>query len=390
MAGGDCEWVMGRRGGKEKWTMVTSVGSRMWPSLISKAKDGGLDVIQTYVFWNLHEPQPGQYDFSGRRNIVRFIKEIQAQGLYASLRIGPYIESEWSYGGLPFWLHDVPGIVYRSDNEPFKVFKLRNEDSERDENLKDYMLHKGGQSYCHRARSTCTNIHSACMQIENEYQNVEQAFHERGPPYVRWAAEMAAVLQTGVPWTMCKQDDAPDPVVSALHHEQIDVNDTSQNIYQLYGENTRTRSPENIALPRCTIHCKEYHGGTNFGRSASAYVTRSCYDLAPLDEYGLIRQPKWGHLKELHAAIKLCSQTLLSGSLTTSSLGEHQEAFVFQGKSGECAAFLVNNDSRKDTAVTFQNLRYELPPQSISILSDCKNVAFNTAKASNKTVQLSS
>ena len=32
----------------------------MWPSLISKAKEGGLDVIQTYVFWNLHEPQPGQ------------------------------------------------------------------------------------------------------------------------------------------------------------------------------------------------------------------------------------------------------------------------------------------------------------------------------------------
>ena len=32
----------------------------MWPSLIAKAKEGGLDVIQTYVFWNLHEPQPGQ------------------------------------------------------------------------------------------------------------------------------------------------------------------------------------------------------------------------------------------------------------------------------------------------------------------------------------------
>lgn len=32
----------------------------MWPSLIGKAKLGGLDVIQTYVFWNVHEPQPGQ------------------------------------------------------------------------------------------------------------------------------------------------------------------------------------------------------------------------------------------------------------------------------------------------------------------------------------------
>jgi hypothetical protein len=33
---------------------------QMWPDLIAKAKQGGLDVIQTYVFWNLHEPQPGK------------------------------------------------------------------------------------------------------------------------------------------------------------------------------------------------------------------------------------------------------------------------------------------------------------------------------------------
>ena len=32
----------------------------MWPELIQKAKDGGLDVIETYVFWNGHEPSPGQ------------------------------------------------------------------------------------------------------------------------------------------------------------------------------------------------------------------------------------------------------------------------------------------------------------------------------------------
>lgn len=32
----------------------------MWPKLIAKAKNGGLDVIQTYVFWNVHEPIQGQ------------------------------------------------------------------------------------------------------------------------------------------------------------------------------------------------------------------------------------------------------------------------------------------------------------------------------------------
>ena len=39
-----------------------------------------------------------QFDFSGRRDIVRFIKEVQAQGLYVSLRIGPFIQGEWAYG----------------------------------------------------------------------------------------------------------------------------------------------------------------------------------------------------------------------------------------------------------------------------------------------------
>lgn len=31
----------------------------MWPDLIAKAKEGGIDVIDTYVFWNGHEPKEG-------------------------------------------------------------------------------------------------------------------------------------------------------------------------------------------------------------------------------------------------------------------------------------------------------------------------------------------
>lgn len=97
----------------------------------------------------------------------------------------------------------------------------------------------------------------------------------------------------------------------------------------------------------------QFHGGTNFGRTASAYVITSYYDQAPLDEYGmvniplfllcnifsqmwywftiffmnpgLIRQPKWGHLKELHAAIKSCSTTILEGVQSNFSLGQLQQ-----------------------------------------------------------------
>ena len=68
--------------------------------------------------------------------------------------------------------------------------------------------------YCLRCTSFSLLTINLPIQIENEYQNIEAAFHEKGPSYVRWAARMAVGLQTGVPWIMCKQSDAPDPVVS--------------------------------------------------------------------------------------------------------------------------------------------------------------------------------
>ncbi|KAF3324539.1 beta-galactosidase-like protein [Carex littledalei] len=99
----------------------------MWPDLIQKAKDGGLDVIQTYVFWNGHEPSPGQYYFQDRFDLVSFIKLVKQAGLYVHLRIGPYICAEWNFGGFPVWLKYVPGIAFRTDNKPFKASSLQSD-----------------------------------------------------------------------------------------------------------------------------------------------------------------------------------------------------------------------------------------------------------------------
>ena len=52
------------------------------------------------------------------------------------------------------------------------------------------------------------------LQIENEYGPVEWEIGDPGKAYTKWAAEMAVGLDTGVPWIMCKQEDAPDPIVS--------------------------------------------------------------------------------------------------------------------------------------------------------------------------------
>ena len=54
----------------------------------------------------------------------------------------------------------------------------------------------------------------SCVQIENEYGPQGKNLGAAGHNYMTWAAKLAVGLDTGVPWVMCKEEDAPDPVVS--------------------------------------------------------------------------------------------------------------------------------------------------------------------------------
>ncbi|CAJ1974253.1 unnamed protein product [Sphenostylis stenocarpa] len=306
---------------------------QMWPNLVAKAKEGGLDIIQTYVFWNLHEPQQGQYNFRGRRNIVRFIKEIQAQGLYVTLRIGPYIESECTYG---------------SDNEQFKFHMQRFA-------AKIVNLMKSANLYASQGGPIILS------QIENEYGNVEGAFHEKGLSYIRWAAQMAVGLQTGVPWVMCKQDNAPDPVINTCNGMQCGKTFKGPNSpnkpslwtenWTIFGEVPYIRSAEDIAYNVALFIAKrgsyinyymsrdelldlmQYHGGTNFDRIASAFVTTSYYDEAPLDEYA----EKWKVYKEVIPSFddtSLRANTLLDQISTAKDTSDYMwYTFRFIGNS---------------------------------------------------------
>lgn len=76
----------------------------MWDDLLDKLKQLGCNTVETYVPWNLHQPQEGQFDFEGSLDIVKFLKKAQEHGLYAIVRIGPYICAEVDFGGLPWWL----------------------------------------------------------------------------------------------------------------------------------------------------------------------------------------------------------------------------------------------------------------------------------------------
>ncbi|CAA0833835.1 Beta-galactosidase 3 [Striga hermonthica] len=267
----------------------------MWEDLIMKAKEGGLDAIETYVFWNLHEPSPGRYNFEGNNDLVRFLKIIQRAGLYAVLRIGPYVCAEWNFGGFPVWLKNVPGIRFRTDNEPFKNamegFTRKIVDLMKSENL---FASQGGPIII--------------SQIENEYGgSLEKRFGAQGYKYMTWAANMAVQMNTGVPWMMCKQDDAPDPLINACNGFYCD--DFSPNRpykpkmwteawtgwFTEFGSPKYERPVQDLAFAVADFFQKGgsfvnyymYHGGTNFGRTAGGPFLTTSYDYdAPLDEYG--------------------------------------------------------------------------------------------------------
>ncbi len=90
-----------------------------WADRFQKAKAMGLNTITTYVFWNLHEPQPGVYDFSSQNDVSEYIREAQAAGLNVILRPGPYVCAEWELGGYPSWLLKDPTLLLRSTDPKY-------------------------------------------------------------------------------------------------------------------------------------------------------------------------------------------------------------------------------------------------------------------------------
>lgn len=95
-----------------------------WEDTIIKAKMGGLNIIASYIFWNVHEEIRGKFRFDGNRNIRRFLELCHKHGMYAIVRIGPFCHGEMRNGGLPDWLYGLPFEV-RSNDEGYLYYVRR-------------------------------------------------------------------------------------------------------------------------------------------------------------------------------------------------------------------------------------------------------------------------
>ncbi len=91
-----------------------------WEDLLKKYKAAGLNCVETYTCWNLHEPHKGEFDFSGRLNLTKFLDIANEVGLKVILRTGPFICAEFENGGLPAWLLKKEyAIKIRCNTEPY-------------------------------------------------------------------------------------------------------------------------------------------------------------------------------------------------------------------------------------------------------------------------------
>jgi beta-galactosidase len=75
-----------------------------WQHRLRMAKAMGLNTVCAYLFWNMHEPHPGSFVWTGQADAAEFCRIAQQEGLWVLLRPGPYSCAEWEMGGFPWWL----------------------------------------------------------------------------------------------------------------------------------------------------------------------------------------------------------------------------------------------------------------------------------------------
>ncbi|MBI5216085.1 MAG: beta-galactosidase [Ignavibacteriae bacterium] len=289
-----------------------------WRHRLKMARAMGLNTITTYVFWNYHEPKPGEFDFTTEnRNITEFIRIAQEEGLWVVVRPGPYACAEWEFGGYPAWLLKDKDVLVRSKDARFL------QASERylkrfGEEIGSLQITKGGPVLM--------------VQVENEYGSYgdDKEFMGKMRDYIRSAGFDVPLFTADGP-SQCKNGYVNEvlPGINGDYNPQS-VKDTVRKynggkgpffVPEFYpgwldhwGEEKSIVPVESfigkfdtLLLNGISVSLYMFHGGTNFGFMNGANYggkfqpqpTSYDYD-APLDEAGR-PTPKYFKLREIIA-----------------------------------------------------------------------------------------
>jgi beta-galactosidase len=276
-----------------------------WRARMKMAKAMGLNTIGTYVFWNVHEPQRGHYDFSGNNDVAEFVRIAKEEGLWVVLRPSPYVCAEWEFGGYPYWLQNIKGLEVRS-KEPQYLQAYRNYIHEIGKQLAPLQVNHGG------------NI--LMVQIENEYGSYSndkdyldinrKLFKEAGFDGILYTCDPVSAISNGhLPGLMPAINglDKPDEVKKLIRENHngkgpFYIAEWYPAWFDWWGTQHHTVPADKYAEPLdrvlaagISINMYMFHGGTTRGFMNGANCNQkdpyepqiSSYDYdAPLDEAG--------------------------------------------------------------------------------------------------------
>ena len=296
----------------------TRIPGEYWEHRIELCKALGMNTICIYAFWNIHEQEPGKFDFKGQNDIAAFCKLAQKHGMYIMLRPGPYVCSEWEMGGLPWWLLKKEDIQLRS-NDPYFLERTQLFMNEIGKELADLQVTRGG------------NI--IMVQVENEYgsyatdkeyiANIRDAVREAGFTEVPlfqcdWSSNFLNNALDDLVWTVnfgtgANIDEQFKTLKEVRPNTPLMCSEFWSGWFDHWGRKHETRDAETMVeglrdmLDR-NISFSLYmtHGGTTFGHwggaNSPAYSAMcSSYDYdAPISEAGWTT-PKYFMLRELLA-----------------------------------------------------------------------------------------
>lgn len=275
-----------------------------WEDRLLKLKAAGFNTVETYVCWNLHEPRPGEFDFSGMLDIAEYLRIAQKVGLYAIVRPGPYICAEWDFGGFPAWLLKDKNMRLRCNYEPY-LQCVRRFYIALGEQIRGQLQKNGG------------NI--IAMQVENEYGsygNDKQYLNAVRKIMLEAGMESFLFTSDGDCDWMLSGGGLPDifkvmnfgsrakTLLKKLDRYQKDMPYMCGEFwcgwFDHWGDKHHTRAAESIVREikdfldmDASFNMYMFHGGTNFGFTAGANFgkqyepTVTSYDYsAPLTEWG--------------------------------------------------------------------------------------------------------
>lgn len=349
----------------------------LWRSRIRAAKQAGLNCIDTYVFWNLHETAPKRFTFDGDRDLRAFIEMIGAEGMYCILRPGPYIGSAWDFGGLPAWLHRLDELMLRQDNEPFKQACARYLGKVMDQ-VRDLQVAPPGAGAAAVKGAKSGPI--IAMQIENRWfcHNPEQEEPYLRPllGYLRQNGCTVPVIEANNLWQPIDGAipawDGNEHIAATMREMRIVQPDVPRlNIGHLSGSHNTWGTSHEKSIDASTLMTRlagvlavgaqfnvdVFHGGTNFGFHAGRtvqsdlkgfnYVTTSHDFDAPLGEAGA-RGDKY------HAVKRLCTFASSFGNVFANLSAEAQHSAAAIEDTLHGVSVVHQNGSQGDVVFVFR------------------------------------